>query len=70
VLRVNESPKSVHDSCARIEGEGTCVHFGNVRLPAEAAGTLLVFRVYERVSYALVASETTPLSVGDHVVTP
>jgi LysM repeat protein len=70
VLRVNESPKSVHDSCARIEGEGTCVHFGNVKLPAEAAGTLLVFRVYERVSYALVASETTPLSVGDRVVTP
>jgi hypothetical protein len=41
-----------------------------VKLPAEAAGTLLVFRVYERVSYALVASETTPLSVGDRVVTP
>jgi LysM repeat protein len=70
VLRVNESPKSVRDGCARIQGEATCTHFGGVRLPAEAAGTLLVFRVYERVSYALVASETNPLSIGDHVVTP
>jgi hypothetical protein len=70
VLRVNESTKSVRDGCARIEGEATCMHFGGVRLPTEAAGTLLVFRVYERVSFALVASETTPLSVGDHVVTP
>jgi hypothetical protein len=70
VLRVNESPKSVRDGCARIQGEATCMRFGSVKLPAEAAGTLLVFRVYEHVSYALVASETTPLSVGDRVVTP
>ncbi len=70
VLRVNESPKSVRDSCARIQGEGTCRRFGNVRLPVEAAGTLLVFRVYEHVSYALVASETNPLAIGDHVVNP
>jgi len=70
VLRVNESPKSVRDGCARIQGEATCLHFGSVQLPAEAAGTLLVFRVYERVSYALVASETNPLSIGDRVVTP
>ena len=70
VLRVNESPKSVRDGCARIQGEATCMHFSGVRLPAEAAGSLLVFRVYERVSYALVASETTPLAIGDRVVTP
>jgi hypothetical protein len=70
VLRVNESAKSVRDRCARIEGEATCLHFGSVRLPAESAGTLLVFRVYEHVSFALVAAETMPLGVGDHVVTP
>jgi len=70
VLRVNESAKSVRDRCARIEGEPTCLHFGSVALPAEAAGTLLVFRVYERVSFALVAAETMPLAIGDRVVTP
>ena len=47
-----------------------CLHFGSVALPAEAAGTLLVFRVYERVSFALVAAETMPLAIGDRVVTP
>src|SRR5712671_3560364 len=70
VLRVNESAKSVRDRCARIEGEPTCLHFGSLALPAEAAGTLLVFRVYERVSFALVAAETMPLAIGDRVVTP
>lgn len=70
VLRVNEARKSVHDRCARIQGEGTCTRFGNEPLPVEAAGTLLVFRTYEDMSYALVASESNPLHVGDRIVAP
>ena len=70
VLRVNESPQSVRDRCARITGSGTCTHFRDTKLPIEAVGTLLLFRVFEHVSYALVASETAPLGVGDHVITP
>lgn len=70
VLRVNDSAQTVRDRCARITGNGTCTHFSDTRLPAEMAGTLLVFRVFERVSYALVASETVPLAVGDRVVNP
>jgi hypothetical protein len=70
VLRVNEARKSTRDRCARIQGEGTCTRFGSERLPAESAGTLLVFRSYEDMSYALVASESSPLHVGDRVVTP
>ena len=70
VLRVNESQQTVHDRCARITGNGTCTHFGDTKLPVEAVGTLLVYRVYEHVSFALVARESLPLSVGDHVVTP
>jgi LysM repeat protein len=70
VLRVNEAAKSERDRCARIDGEPTCMHFGSVKLPAESAGTLLVFRVYEHVSFALVAAETMPLAVGDRVVNP
>jgi hypothetical protein len=70
VLRVNEVGKSAVDHCARIEGNGTCMHFRGERLPVEAAGTLLVFRTYDDMSYALVASESNPLRVGDHVVTP
>ena len=70
VLRVNESGRTVHDHCARITGNGTCTRWRDTELPVEAAGTLLVFRVYDRVSYALVASENNPLSVGDRVVNP
>ena len=70
VLRVNEARKSTHDHCARIDGVGTCVRFGNERLPTESAGTLLVFRSYQDMSYALVASESIPLHVGDRVVKP
>jgi LysM repeat protein len=70
VLRVNDAAQTVRDRCARITGNGTCTHFFDTRLPVEAVGTLLVFRVFEHVSYALVASETVPLGVGDHVVNP
>ena len=70
VLRVNEANHSTRDRCARIQGEGTCTRFGSERLPVESAGTLLVFRSYEDMSYALVASESSPLHVGDRVVTP
>jgi LysM repeat protein len=70
VLRVNEALKTASDRCARINGEGTCVRFRSERLPVESAGTLLVFRTFDDMSYALVASESSPLHVGDHVVTP
>jgi len=70
VLRVNESAQTVNDRCARITGNGTCTHFRDTKLPVEAVGTLLVFRVFEHVSFALIASESIPLSVGDHVVNP
>ena len=70
VLRVNESTQTVRDRCARITGNGTCTRFFDTKLPVEAGGALLVFRVFEHVSYALIASETVPLGVGDHVVNP
>ncbi|MDE2251153.1 MAG: LysM peptidoglycan-binding domain-containing protein [Gammaproteobacteria bacterium] len=70
VLRVNEAAQTVRDRCARITGNGTCASFFDTKLPVEASGSLLVFRVFEHVSYALIASETVPLGVGDHVVNP
>jgi hypothetical protein len=70
VLRVNDSAQTVRDRCARITGNGTCTHFFDTTLPVEGVGTLLVFRVFEHVGYALVASESVPLSIGDHVVNP
>jgi len=69
VLRAMDSGEQVRDRCASINAIGTCTGH-NVKLPAEPSGTMLVFRVYERVSYALVLDETIPLSVGDLVTNP
>jgi hypothetical protein len=41
-----------------------------VRLPDERAGTILVFRSFERVSYALVVGASNTLHVGDVVRNP
>jgi len=41
-----------------------------VRLPDEAVGVLMVFRVFERLSYALVMNTERPLHLHDKVRTP
>ncbi|MAA66019.1 MAG: peptidoglycan-binding protein [Alteromonadaceae bacterium] len=41
-----------------------------IQLPAERAGLLMVFQVYEKVSYGLVLKATRTLSVGDQVKNP
>ena len=69
VLRTNRSGDKVTDHCAHITGLGTCTGH-SVRLPAEASGTLLMFRVFDHLSYGLVVSESDPIAQGDEVVTP
>lgn len=41
-----------------------------VRLPSEKAGELIVFRSYEKLSYALVVRATRALKVGDQIRSP
>jgi nucleoid-associated protein YgaU len=41
-----------------------------VRLPAEKAGQMMVFRAYEKLSYALVTKATRAINVGDQVRSP
>lgn len=43
---------------------------GKVRLPSERAGTVMIFRAYDRLSYALVLSAETVMHVGDQVRNP
>jgi hypothetical protein len=43
---------------------------GSVMLPFERAGTLLVFRTFERVSFALIMSATRPMFILDAVAPP
>ena len=69
VLRVNESGDKVRDQCATITGLGTCIAH-TVKLPLESAGTVLMFRIFDHLSYGLVLAETNPIATGDQVVRP
>lgn len=46
------------------------VNGGSVKLPDERAGEVMVFRVFEQVSYALVMRATKPMHVLDQVTNP
>ena len=70
VLTVDLAGDTVSDTCAKIDGESTCWTPHSVRLPDESSGTLLVFKTYERMSYALIFSDTVPINIGDRVRNP
>jgi uncharacterized lipoprotein YmbA len=63
VLRVFQTGRTIRDTQRGVIGQ-------KVRLPDEPAGTMMVFRTSERISYALVMEATTPLSVLDSVRNP
>jgi LysM repeat protein len=70
VLTVDLAGDTINDTCAKIDGESTCWTPHSVRLPDESSGTLLVFKTYERMSYALIYSDTVPINIGDRVRNP
>ncbi|MGH8230357.1 MAG: LysM peptidoglycan-binding domain-containing protein [Steroidobacteraceae bacterium] len=70
VLTVDLAGDKVSDHCAKINGESSCWVPHGVQLPAEPSGTLLVFKAYERMSYALILSDTAPINIGDRVRNP
>jgi hypothetical protein len=70
VLTIDMAGQTVSDHCARINGESTCWLPHSERLPEEMSGTLLVFKTYENMSYALIFSDTVPVNVGDRVRNP
>ncbi len=63
VLQVNNKGATVRDSIASGLWE-------EVTLPDEAAATLMVFRVFPRISFGLVMRASSPLSIGDRVTNP
>ncbi len=70
VLTVDQAPITAADPCAMIENASTCYTHKSVTLPTDTAGTLLVFRTFRNMSYALILNDTVPMEVGDHIRTP
>ncbi|HEX5047397.1 MAG TPA: LysM domain-containing protein [Gammaproteobacteria bacterium] len=65
VLRVYKTGRTIRDD---VPGHG--VFHQKVRLPDEPAGTMMVFRTFDRISYALVMEATDAIAVLDTVRNP
>jgi hypothetical protein len=68
VLAIEREGETVRDGSCRRSGLSLCR--GSVKLPNERAGSLLVFKTYDRMSYALVLQTTEPVAVADRVQSP
>lgn len=73
LLQISKRGKVVEDRYApreTSEAGNQAVRGPAVRLPDYPIGTAMVFRVYDRVSYALVIKATKPIHAGDLAQTP
>jgi hypothetical protein len=61
---------AIYRTGASVQPAGTSDRRARVRLPDERYGIVFVFRVFERVSYALVMNTSRPVHVRDIVRTP
>ena len=69
VMAIDQAGDVVTDRSDR--SFGSKIGFGKkVRLPSERAGTLLVFRTFDRLSYGLVVGASTEIHVADYVRNP
>lgn len=69
ILQVEETGKVVRD---RQSGGGRIspLFARKVRLPNELAGTFMVFKTFDRVSYGLIMEAQVPMHVHDRIVSP
>jgi hypothetical protein len=69
VLAIDQRGALVHDKWGRSPWEKD-PYGKNVRLPYERAGTMIIFKVFDRVSYGLVIGARGPMQVADRVYNP
>jgi hypothetical protein len=69
VLAINQQGSVVRDGSCKTFGSTSCGR-STLQLPEERAGTLLIFKTYEDISYGLVVDTTVPVKVADQVRTP
>ena len=69
VLAIDQRGALVHDKYGRAPWEKD--PYGKmVRLPYERAGTMILFKVFDRVSYGLVIGARGPMQVADRIYNP
>jgi LysM repeat protein len=69
VLAIDQRGAVVHDKWSKYPFEKD--PFGkDVQLPFERAGTMIIFKVFDRVSYGLVIGARGPMQVADRVYNP
>jgi hypothetical protein len=69
VLAIDQKGAVVPDGSCKTFGRASCGR-SRVQLPDERAGTLLVFKTYQGISYGLVVETTVPVRVADQVRAP
>jgi LysM domain len=72
IMAIDTRGESVADNTRKIFGRvaisGSLTP--RIKLPDERAGSVMIFKVYDRMSYGLTVSVTTPVRIGDAVHTP
>jgi hypothetical protein len=69
VLAIDQKGEVIADGACKRSSLSWCIG-KNIKLPEERAGTLLVFKTYEQMSYGLIVSTSVPVRVTDRVRTP
>ncbi|MET0280628.1 MAG: LysM peptidoglycan-binding domain-containing protein [Steroidobacteraceae bacterium] len=69
VLAIDQKGEVVMDGGCKRTGTSWCLG-KSLQLPDERAGTMLVFKTYDAMSYALIVATTAPVRVADRVRTP
>ena len=69
VLAIDQKGEVIADQSCKRSSLSWCIG-KNLQLPDERAGTLLVFKTYDNMSYGLVVNTLVPLRVADRVRTP
>ena len=63
-------PSNYQPADVQTSGSSAPMAGGELRLPDERNGLIFVFRVFEKMSYAMVMKATKPIYIGDVVQTP
>jgi len=70
VLAIDRRGEVIPDASCRKRSKLAWCLGKSLKLPDERAGTLLVFKTYESMSFGLIVNTTVPVAVADHVRTP